>query len=408
VAVPVAHALDIVCAENDATFSAACRALTSLDDATLTSTLQRVAPQQSAAQAKVATEFVAQINDGIQSRLRTLRGGARRFDIQKLSLNLGGRPIPVAMMSALMPQTASSTDEPDYNGWSGFLSGNLGTGQRPRDNGIIGFDLDTQGLMVGADRQIGDGVLGISANFANFGSTLNDAAGKVDTSAYAVSLYGSRGGLRASAAPSAGSGMHYDGLHFDGSLTFGQNNHDSEHVVDVPGLPLSRAHSKNSAITYAMAAAAGADLHSGRTDLELAINTSWSRTNIHNLTESGDGPLILFVQGRGVDSFLTSASVNVRSVWATSFGDLLPSFRAELLHDAESGARLITARFLRDTLNTPFTVPLDEPDANYGKLSAGLQAVFAHGVSAFLEVTQDVARTDLHFRTVQFNVSKSF
>ena len=43
-----------------------------------------------------------------------------------------------------------------------------------------------------------------------------------------------------------------------------------------------------------------------------------------------------------------------------------------------------------------------------GRLSAGLQAVFAHGVSAFVEVTQDVARTDLHMRTVQFNVAKSF
>ena len=80
----------------------------------------------------------------------------------------------------------------------------------------------------------------------------------------------------------------------------------------------------------------------------------------------------------------------------------------ELVHEFKSGARLVTARFLHDNLATSFTVPVDRPDADYGKLSAGLQAVFAHGLSAFIEVTQDILRSDLHFRTVQVNVSKSF
>jgi hypothetical protein len=202
--------------------------------------------------------------------------------------------------------------------------------------------------------------------------------------------------------------MHYDGVHFDGSFTLGRNNYDTEHVVDITGLPLSRAKSKNDAIVYALAGGVGIDAHSGKTDFELSLASNWSRTNIHNLTETGDGPLILFVQGHGVDSFLAAASANVRSVWAVPFGDLLPSFRVELMHESEPGERLVRARFLRDPLNTTFAVPLDRPDSNYGKLSAGLQAVFAHGVSAFVEVTQDVLRSDLHFRTVQFNLSKSF
>jgi len=365
---------------------------------------------QAGAESRAASEFIAQVTAGIQSRLRQRRGGARRFDVQKLSLNLGGRTIPIGMMSAALPQQppSSSTEEPDYNGWSGFLSGNLGTGERLAGSGLLGFDLDTQGFMLGVDKQFGDAVLGVSANVMSLDSKLQQSAGKLDTSAYALSLYGSRGGLRASSTPSTGSGMHYDGLHFDGSLTLGHNSYDGEHVVDVAGLPLSRATSKNNAITYAMSGGAGIDAHSGRTELELSLSTAWSRTNIHNLTENGDGPLILFVSGHGVDSFLTSGSVNVRSAFATSFGDLLPSFRAEVLHESEHNARQVRARFLRDPLNTIFTVPVDQPDANFAKLSAGLQAVFAHGVSAFVEFTQDVARSDLHFRTVQFNVSKSF
>jgi hypothetical protein len=87
---------------------------------------------------------------------------------------------------------------------------------------------------------------------------------------------------------------------------------------------------------------------------------------------------------------------------------LLPTFRGEMIHEFKSGARLVTARFLRDSSESSFTIPLDRPDANYAKLAAGLQAVFPRGISAFVEVTQDVLRSDLRYRNIQFNVSKSF
>ena len=416
VAVPIARALDIVCAQNDTTFAAACRALSGLDDAQLTSTLERVAPLQSGIESKVSSEFVSQVTSGIQSRLRSLRGGARRFDVQKLSLNVGGRPIPMAMMSmALLPQqrsapeAAAPTEEKDYSGWSGFLSGNLGTGERVASFGLLGFDLDTHGLMLGVDHQFGDAVIGVSANVMTLDSKLHQDAGKLDTNAYALSLYGSRGGLRAgNAAPSTGSGMHYDGLHLDGSLTLGRNHYDGRHIVDVPSLPLATSHSKNDADVYAASLGTGLDAHSGKTDFDLSLSGTWSRAHIGDLSESGDSPLILFVNGHDIDSIKATAGLNIRSAWPTSFGDLLPSVRGEIVHEFKGGPRFVTARFLHDKLDTSFTVPVDQADADYGKLSAGLQAVFAHGVSAFIEVTQDILRSDLHFRTVQVNVSKSF
>ena len=53
VAVPVARALDTVCAENNAGFAGACRALSLLDDAALTPALERIAPQQMGAEGKI-------------------------------------------------------------------------------------------------------------------------------------------------------------------------------------------------------------------------------------------------------------------------------------------------------------------------------------------------------------------
>jgi uncharacterized protein YhjY with autotransporter beta-barrel domain len=405
VAVPVGGALDQICARNEVTFNGACRALSILDDGQLTPTLERVAPQQSGAESKVAGVALSFVTSGIGARLAALRSGVERVSIQKLSLSISGTPVPFgALATSLMQQApADAAEEQPYNGWSGFLSGNLGTGERIGRNGQLGFDLKSSGLMAGIDRQFGDAVFGVSVNVMKLDADLNDNAGKLDTTGYAVSLYGSRAGLFAS-----GTGRKFDGLHIDGSLTLGRNRYDAEHVVDIPTLPLSVARSENDANVFALTAGGGVEAHSGRTDYDVTLSGTWSRADIDDLTESGSGPLILFVQGHEIESAVATAGFNVRTAIPTSFGNVLPMFRAEMIHEFKSGARLVTARFLRDTLNTSFTVPLDQPDPNYAKLSAGLQAVFPHGVSAFIEATQDVLRSDLHFRTIQVNVSKSF
>ena len=395
VAIPVARALDQICARNEETFNAVCRALATLPQ--VTPALERIAPQPSGAQSKISDEFVSSITSGIRHRLSALRRGTGRVSVQGLSLFHGGRAIPVATLaSAFLPQaTDAGAPQDEYNGWSAFLSGNLGEGERKARNGQLGFDLETRGVMFGVDRLIGqNAIAGVSVNWMGLDSDLSEGAGSVDTTGYALSVYASRG-----------SG---EGMHFDGSLTFGRNNYESEHIVDIAGMPLSRATSENDANVFAVSAGTGFDAHRGRGDFDFAISGTWSRTDIDELAEQGSGPLILFVQGHEIESLVATAGVSARGAWAVPFGTLLPSFRAELVHEFESGARLVTARFVRDTLGTSFTVPIDQPDANYGKLAAGLQAEFGFGYSAFVEVTQDVMRSDLSFRTVQFNLRKAF
>jgi uncharacterized protein YhjY with autotransporter beta-barrel domain len=255
-----------------------------------------------------------------------------------------------------------------------------------------------------------DTIVGVSANVMKLDSTLSDSAGSLDTKGYALTLYASRGGIGAgtSAPATAGSGMHYDGVHLDGSLTWGRNRYEAEHVVDIPLLPSSVARSKNDANVFAVSAVTGIDAHSGKTDLDVTLGGTWSKAQIDDLTETGSGPLLLFVDGHDIDSLTATGGLNVRSAWPVPFGILQPNVRAELVHEFKSDARLVTARFLRDRLGSSFTIPLDKPDATYGRLGAGLQAVFARGFSAHLEYTQDVSRSDLHFRTIQLNLSKSF
>lgn len=406
IAVPIARALDQICGRN-AVFTAACNALSGLSDGQLTPALERVAPQQSGAQAKIAGEVVSAVTGGIGSRLAAVRSGAERFSIQRLAVKHNGRALPVATLASLLfPQEASIAGEDDvYNGWSAFLSGNIGEGERIGRDGQLGFDLASRGVMFGVDRLVGQsGIVGASVNWMNLDTVLDDNNGTVDTSGYALSIYASRAGLFAGDTP----GRAFDGMHLDGSITAGRNTYDAEHVVEIAGLAVSRATSENDASVFAVSGGGGFEAHRGRTDIDFSLNGTWSRANIDDLTEEGTGPLILFVQGHEIESLTATAGLNVRAAFPVPFGVLLPSLRGELIHEFRGDARLVTARFIRDTLGTSFTIPLDQPDQNYGKVSAGLQAEFPRGWSAFAEVSQDVMRSDLEFRNLQFNIRKSF
>lgn len=411
VAIPIARALDRICARNEGEFGPVCRALSLLPDRDFSPALERIAPQQSGAQARVATEVVSAVAGGISSRLSAVRSGVDRFSMQQLTLAVNGRPVPLAALAnAFLPQEATDAggsaeeQESDYNGWSAFVSGNLGNGEREQRDGALGFDLKSRGLMFGVDRLLGQNIVGASLNLMQFDADLDSDTGSVDTTGYALSIYGSRGGLFAGGSPNA----KFDGVHFDGSLSYGRNTYEAEHNVSIAGLPLGRATSENDANVLAVAAGTGFEAHTGRTDFDFSLSGTWSRASIDDLTEEGSGPLILFVRGQDVESVTATLGLNVRSAFAMPFGTLLPSVRAELIHEFEDGARFVTARFLRDRLGTEFTIPLDRADASYGRVGVGLQGAFPFGWSASLEATKDVLRSDLKFGTVQFNVLKSF
>jgi len=408
VAVPIARVLDRICARNEAVFAEVCRSLSSLPGSRVTAALERVAPQQSGAQAKIATEVVSAVTAGIASRLAAVRTGTAS-SMGRLTLNHNGKSIPVGAVASTLLGGGAGDEDDTYNGWSAFISGNFGDGERNPDPGQLGFDLKSRGLMAGADRLVGaSSIVGASINWMQLESDLEDDAGSVDTDGYALSIYASRGGLFAGDKAGTGRGTRFDGVHLDGSVTYGRNTYDTEHVVVIGDVPVSRAAAENDANVLALSAGGGIDLHRGRTDFDLSLNGTWSRADIDDMAEEGNGPLILFVQGHEIESVTATGGLNVRSVFDAPFGTIMPSLRAELVHEFESGARLVTARFLRDTLGTSFTIPLDTPDQNYGRLGAGLQAGFAYGWSAFVEYSQDFMRDDLDFSNIQFLIRKSF
>ena len=356
---------------------------------------------------KIATEVVAAVTSGIASRLAAVRAGTAGT-IGRLTLNHDGKSIPVGAIATTLLGGGAGDEDDTYNGWSAFLSGNLGDGERNPRLGELGFDLKSTGLMAGVDRLVGSSsIIGASVNWLSLQSDLDQNAGSVDTSGYALSVYASRGGIGAGDTTGTGRGTRFDGVHLDGSVTLGRNTFDTEHVVAI-GSSSSRATSENDASVFAVSAGGGVDIHRGRTDFDISLNGTWSRADIDDMAEQGPGALILFVQGHEVESLTGTLGLNVRSAFPVAFGTIIPSVRAELVREFEDGSRFVTARFLRDTLGTSFTIPLDTPDTNYARAGAGLQADFAYGWSAFLEISKDFARDDLDYQNLQFLIRKSF
>jgi uncharacterized protein YhjY with autotransporter beta-barrel domain len=403
VAVPIGRALDAICARNESEFRSACTILALTPDEFLTPMIENLGPQQSGVQARMESVLASEVTRGIASRLRSVRAGVERFSVNELQVAVNGRTLPIAMLATVFAQQtatdAGGSEESDYSGWSAFLSGNLGNGERKPGNSVRPFDLESQGVMVGVDRLFGQSIAGASLHVTQMEGNLNEGIGFVDANGYALSLYASRGGLFSR------TGGRFDGLHLDGSVTVGNHTYDMKR--DLSGT-FASALGENDARMFAVAAGTGLDLHTGRTDIDVSLGGMWSRSEIDELSEEGVGPFLLFVEGHEVESLTGTLGLNLRSAFAVPFGTLLPSLRGELVHEFESDARLVTARFLRDQLNNSFTVPVDEPDANYGRVGAGLQALFPYGWSLSIEVNQDVLRDDLEFRNLQFNIYKSF
>lgn len=409
VSLPIAEALDKACAaidpntEEGKILAPACEALRGLGNEALGEVFQKVAPQQAASQIKAILQSLTIATTGLTARLTALRGGAGGFSVDQLSLNLGGRSVPMGMLAqTFMPQRGGAAGDDDNGGFSGFISGSLGSGDRQSDpaSGVIGYDLDYRGVTIGVDHSKGRHVLGVALSITELASDLDDDGGSLDTTGYSLSVYGTRMNLTRPR-------RNLDGAYVDAYLTYGRSQYDSEHVVTIGGIT-SVATSDNSSNLYSAGGSVGISGHSNAFSFDAFVRGSYASARVDGFVESGTNPLRLSVESQQVDSLLATVGVDVGYAWSTSWGVLRPSLRGSLLHEFEDGARLITARFVNDRQQNPFTVPLDKPDRNFANIAAGLQALFPHGWSTFVQFSKDTGRSDIDFQAINFGIRKEF
>lgn len=142
------------------------------------------------AQSDASMRFAQVQSSNIRDRLRQLRSGSNpvSFNVALAYAGNDGMPglaVPLSQASDGMAKTLPRMPE----GWGIWAAGTATFGKAGRNRG--GFDFDTGGLSIGADRAIGERVLlGMVGSLGRQDTELDDASSHSDADQRSLALYG--------------------------------------------------------------------------------------------------------------------------------------------------------------------------------------------------------------------------
>lgn len=123
-----------------------------------------------------------------------------------------------------------------------------------------------------------------------------------------------------------------------------------------------------------------------------------------NTTGGPDGLALVYLD-QDIKSFRTALGMQASTTINTSSGIIVPHVRAEFIHEFEDNARAILARYLHDpnpteqpvgnSTGATFTITTDVPDRDWFTIGGGLSAVFAGGMSIFIDYETVIGFADV-------------
>ncbi len=417
----VARALDESCTGATGEFGDMCDYLIALGDpAEQAAAIAELAPEEVAAQTRLAIGSQRTQLANVGSRLAALRGGATSGAVGQLAVMIRGQPLDLGgilsawtsrhddrrfakrvggALAAAVAGGAVAAGDGDgpiaASGaprWGLFFNGRMSFGDRPTTLRETGFDFETLGLTVGADYRLSDRlVLGGAVGYLDTDTDLNLDGGELDARGYSLSVYGS---------------YTLEKLYFDGMLSYGSNRYDLIRHIDLPrpfqGRQRFTATGNPDGNQFSASLGAGYDAQVKQFTVGGYGSLSQVSTKTGGYTESGAGPFNLVLAGQDVDSLLSEAGVDLAYAASLSWGVLRPTVRLSYLHEFETDAWLIRGHFADDLTANRFVVPTEEPDRDFFNLTAGFTAIMARGRTVYLIYDTDLERDDLNVYTLTF------
>lgn len=256
-----------------------------------------------------------------------------------------------------------------------YVNGYFSKGTRIATDFEKGFDKDNAGVMLGGDYRLSDQlVLGAMFGYADEKSQYLNNGGQLINRSYSGSVYGSYNVT--------------DNFYVDGVFSYSHNDYDSERVLLFPGVNGSlinrSALSTQQGDQHRFSLGAGYDLPFGNWTVGLRARTEYGRTNINAYQEHGQTPYNLLVDKQFNDSMLTDLGWQLSYAYSTPFGVLLPQINLDYEHEFRNDSRNIVVHY-NSLSNLPSSLRTNNPDRDYLFFRAGVSAVFAHGISSFLQ-----------------------
>ena len=346
-----------------------------LDQEGLGFAMRWTAAEELAAQGSSITEFSSSQQHTLASRISALRFAART--------GLGG---------------GSAADDMGIAGrWSAFADASYGYGSKDdtSDPFLIssvngsedGFDFDGQEFTLGVDyrlsRRMVIGVLvGHTSRAVDFDSRVSIVDANIDSDGMSLLGYLLWEG---------------DGAYVTGSLGAQSISHDMRRRITYPSLnvlvsPIDvTVHSSADSTVYLGSVTGGYNFALGGFNIDPYLKLDYQKLKIDGFREEGGGSgFELQVGDQDVKSLDASLGLKMQYVFTPSFGVLVPYVRGELHKELENDQRSISSTYAglgNGPINPAddFDLAIDEPDDQFVIGSAGVSAVFKHGLQGFLQ-----------------------
>lgn len=322
--------------------------------------------------------------DNIKVRIAALRSGTQRTSFGGLAFTNSSGNLPIGSLL----QGLAEGDNPDsasaagFSRWGFFAAGSIGRVDTKPGDVTPGYDSDITGLTVGFDYRKSDSIIfGGTIGYTKQTDDLVGREGALDTQGWSVSLFGTW--------------YKADSWYTDAVLSWGRNTYEAErwinYTITGPGGSVTtidqhaRTESDGDSLTFA--ATVGRDFNKNGWGFGPYLRLLYTRLEFDEMVEETDaGPgsgLALVVDAREITSFSGVLGGKLTYAHSTDWGVLIPHVQLEWQHEFKDDTSAVTAHFLFDPSETPFTVTGDRLDTDYLRLGFGMSFVLTKGRSGF-------------------------
>jgi outer membrane autotransporter protein len=107
-------------------------------------------------------------------------------------------------------------------------------------------------------------------------------------------------------------------------------------------------------------------------------------------------------------SMTTDVGLGTSYAISTGWGVLVPQARVEWEHEFDQDAQNLATVYVLDASQNRFNLEGDDPDRDYFNVGAGISAIFAHGMMAFVNYEGLVGYDDLSRHRVTAGLRMEF
>jgi outer membrane autotransporter protein len=366
-----------------------------VDPAAAAYALGQLVSETAAVQSSAAVNAATAQFQNITLRLNALRSSSNTDSLASNNLSLAGLafagPGGVVPVTSLMGALLGDGDKPaedkqagsGFSRWGFFATGTIGSGSADARSLTPAYNFNINGLTAGVDyRQRDNWISGVAVGYSMQDTDLQNDVGHVSMTGWSLSTYSTW--------------SFKNDLYLDGVLTWGNNSFDLTRRIlyTLPTLDggttsidqLATGHPGGSLFSAALTF--GGDYHKNAWNFSPYAQLIASHMGFDGYDETmqaglGDG-LGLSVDSRSINTFSSVLGTKVSYTNSTSWGVLIPTASLEWQHEFDSDSNEITAHFINDPTQTPFSLLGNPLENSFVRFGLGTSFVMSHGRSGFI------------------------